>query len=235
MPEFKCISCGKSVEQEKQCTCPHCGYTMYELPYDRAVLLRKEIIRFVMTVSGQTANIKLLIWGTKSEDDKRFPDFGKIQAYACTAQKTELFLSRVSESIEKIRQHIHTPFQKKYRAETKFLQEWSDDVKDQLADGESLLSYYKRLILIRKANPEIARGEYTALSFSGVKLGGFVSTWNGKTVCVLHNPSGNAISVDLSAVTDARFTELAAVIGMEDATFEGTTVTLGGSTSCVLR
>ena len=108
-------------------------------------------------------------------------------------------------------------------------------VKDQLADGESLLSYYKRLILIRKANPEIARGEYTALSFSGVKLGGFVSTWNGKTVCVLHNPSGNAISVDLSAVTDARFTELAAVIGMEDATFEGTTVTLGGSTSCVLR
>ena len=140
MPEFKCISCGKSVEQEKQCTCPHCGYTMYELPYDRAVLLRKEIIRFVMTVSGQTANIKLLIWGTKSEDDKRFPDFGKIQAYACTAQKTELFLSRVSESIEKIRQHIHTPFQKKYRAETKFLQEWSDDVKDQLADAAAALA-----------------------------------------------------------------------------------------------
>ncbi|SFX61230.1 AAA family ATPase [Ruminococcus sp. XPD3002] len=140
MPEFKCISCGNSVEHEKQCTCPHCGYTMYELPYDRAVLLRNEIIRFVMTVSGQPADIKLLIWGTKAKDDKRFPDFGKIQAYACTAQKTELFLSRVRESIEKIRQHIHTPFQKKYRAETKFLQEWSDDVKDQLAEAAAALS-----------------------------------------------------------------------------------------------
>lgn len=140
MPEFKCISCGKSVEREKQCTCPHCGYTMYELPYDRAVLLRKEIIRFVMTVSGQPADIKLLIWGTKSEDDKRFPDFGKIQAYACTVQKTELFLSRVRESVEKIRQHIHTSFQKKYCAETKFLLEWSDDVKNQLIEAADVLS-----------------------------------------------------------------------------------------------
>lgn len=140
MPEFKCISCGKSVEYDKQCTCPHCGYTMYELPYDRAVLLRKEIIRFVMTVSGQPADIKLLIWGTKSEDDKRFPDFGKIQAYACTVQKTELFLSRVRESVEKIRQHIHTPFQKKYPAETKFLQEWCDNAKSQLADAAAVLA-----------------------------------------------------------------------------------------------
>ena len=140
MPEVKCIGCGKVIEHEKRCTCPHCGYTMYELPYDRAVLLKKEIIRFVMTVSSQPADANLIIWGTKYEDDKRFPDFGKIQAYACTAQKTEIFLNRVRESIEKIKSHIHTSFRKKYRAETRFLQEWSDDVKIKLIEAAAALS-----------------------------------------------------------------------------------------------
>ncbi|WP_294411305.1 AAA family ATPase [uncultured Ruminococcus sp.] len=139
MPELKCIGCGKVIEHEKRCTCSHCGYTMYELPYDRAVLLKKEIIRFVMAVSNQPADANLIIWGTKSEDDKRFPDFGKIQAYACTAQKTEVFLSRVRESIDKIKTHIHTPFHKKYCAETRFLQEWSEDVKTKLIEVTAAL------------------------------------------------------------------------------------------------
>ncbi|MCR5110109.1 MAG: AAA family ATPase [Ruminococcus sp.] len=139
MPEYKCIGCGKVIENDKRCTCPHCGYTMYELPYDRAVLLKAEIIRFVMTVSSQPADANLIIWGTKSEDAKRFPDYGKIQAYACTAQKTEVFLSRVRESIEKIKTHIHTPFHREYRAETRFIHEWSDDVMAKLTEVSEAL------------------------------------------------------------------------------------------------
>ena len=106
--------------------------------------------------------------------------------------------------------------------------------KDQLADGNSLLSYYKRLIMIRKANPEIARGEYKALSIPS-KMGGFTATWNGNTIIVLHNPTGSTLTIDLSAISGVPVTQLAAVIGMEDASLDGAVITLGASTSCVLR
>ena len=110
-----------------------------------------------------------------------------------------------------------------------------ETVSDQLADGGSLLSYYKKLIAIRLANPEIARGDYTALRFADTKLGGFTATWNGSTVCVLHNTTISTITVDLSKVTDHEFREIAAVIGMEDASLDGSSVTLGSMTSVVLR
>ena len=141
MPQFKCISCGKSIEQEKQCTCPNCGYTMYELPYDRAAMLKQEITRFVMTVSSQPVDINLIIWKTKDDDDNRFPSFSKIQAYTCSAQKTESFLSRMHESIDNIRKYIHTPFHKKYHADTRLVQKWNDDIKAQLTDTAAVLSY----------------------------------------------------------------------------------------------
>ena len=106
----------------------------------------------------------------------------------------------------------------------------------QMEDENSLLTYYKKLLMIRAANPEIARGEYKALSLEGTKVGGFTSTWNGKTVCVLHNPSGSAETIDLSKIKGAEgFTTLSAAIGMEDAKLEGSSLTIGGKTSVVLR
>ena len=109
----------------------------------------------------------------------------------------------------------------------------------QKADGSSLLSYYKRLLMIRKANPEIARGEYSALPFSGTKVGGFISTWNGSRVCVLHNTTVSAVTVDLSEVTDVSFDTLAAVIGYgqgeAEAALEGSVVTIPPQSSVVLR
>ena len=110
-----------------------------------------------------------------------------------------------------------------------------ETVADQRADGGSLLSYYKKLIAIRQANPEIARGDYTALRFSDTKLGGFTAEWNGSTVCVLHNTTISTVEIDLAAASLQQFTTLAAVIGMEDAELSGTTLRLGGQTSVVLR
>ena len=110
-----------------------------------------------------------------------------------------------------------------------------ETVADQLADGGSLLSYYKKLIAIRQANPEIARGDYTPLPFRDTKVGGFTASWNGNTVCVLHNTTISTVEIDLSTVTDMEFKTLAAVIGMEDAELNGATVRLGGQTSVVLR
>ena len=103
---------------------------------------------------------------------------------------------------------------------------------EQIADENSLYTYYKKLIMIRKANPEIARGEYRALSFPGTKLGGFTSTWEGSTVCVLHNTTLNDITVD---VGDLSLSEIRAVAGFGDAVLDGGSLTLGSQTSVVLR
>ncbi len=105
-------------------------------------------------------------------------------------------------------------------------------VLEQLNQGDGLYNYYKKLIMIRKAHPEIARGEYKALSL-GDKMGGFISTWNGSSVCVLHNPTTRSISVDLSEL--GSFSAVSAFIGLDTVTLEGTTLTVGPQTSVVLR
>ena len=97
----------------------------------------------------------------------------------------------------------------------------------------SLLTHYKQLIMIRKANPEIARGEYKALAFED-KLGGFTVTWKGNTVAVLHNTTTRDITVDLAAA-GIDMTTIAAVAGVGTATLDGTQLTLSGQTSVVLR
>ena len=113
---------------------------------------------------------------------------------------------------------------------------------DQVGEADSLYNYYKRLLMIRKANPEIARGDYEALSFTDSKAGGFLSTWEGSTVCVLHNTTDEAVTLDLSAALvqssqpDLSFDTIAAVIGVdENASLDGGTITIGARTSVVLR
>ena len=105
----------------------------------------------------------------------------------------------------------------------------------QKADGQSLLSYYKKLLMIRKANPEIARGEYKALRVPDSKVGGFTASWNGSTVLVLHNTTGSAVTLDLKKLTDHEFSAIRAFIGQEEASLEGTVLTLGVQTSVVLK
>ena len=105
---------------------------------------------------------------------------------------------------------------------------------EQMADGDSLYTYYKKLIMIRKATPAICRGKYTALTFEGTKLGGFTAAYEGITVAVLHNTSGSAVTVDLSDVTDVPFTRINAAIGAGSAALDGTVLTLDSQTSVVL-
>ena len=107
-------------------------------------------------------------------------------------------------------------------------------VADQLPNGDSLLSHYKKLITIRKANPEIAYGTYTPLN-TDTKVGGFLSSYNGSHVAVLHNTTGNAVTIDLSQLTDISLSSLAAVVGMGGATLDGTMLTIDAQTSVVLR
>ena len=104
--------------------------------------------------------------------------------------------------------------------------------KQQMEDPNSLYNYYKKLIMIRKANPAIARGEYKAVAVNGSKVGGFTATLDGDTVLVLHNPSRNSQSIDLSAIGD--FTALRAVVGMHGASLSGSKLEIEGQTSVVL-
>ena len=107
-----------------------------------------------------------------------------------------------------------------------------DGVAEQIKDPNSLYTYYKQLLLIRAANPEIARGEYKAFSLPGSKVGGFYASYEGSTVLVLHNTSQSSVTVDIAALG---LSELRAAIGVEGAKLEGTSLTIGGQTSVVLK
>lgn len=107
-------------------------------------------------------------------------------------------------------------------------------VATHLPDGNSLYNHYKKLIAIRKANPEIVYGTYEPLH-TDTKLGGFVSTYNGSTAVVIHNTSLGSVTVDLTEICDVSVTQIAAFAGVEGASLEGTTLTIGGQTSVVLK
>lgn len=108
-------------------------------------------------------------------------------------------------------------------------------VAEQLPNGDSMYNHYKKLITIRKANPEIAYGEMTPLKTTG-KHGGFLCTYKGSTVAVLHNTTTEAVTVDLAELdTDVSLTQLVAFVGLGQATLEGTILTIGPQTSVVLK
>ena len=107
-------------------------------------------------------------------------------------------------------------------------------VADQLADENSMLRYYCKLLTIRHKYPAIARGQYTSLN-GGKNLGGFRIAYEGETFCLLHNNSTEEISYDLTQFKDCNFTQILDYIGVGSAKLEGTTLTLGPQTSVILK
>ena len=110
-------------------------------------------------------------------------------------------------------------------------------VAEQLADEESLLHYYGKLMSLRKQYPEIARGNYKALDFGENNFGGFLITYNeGKTV-LLHNTSTEEIVIDLSSCSDfpAELKKIAAYIGQGEASLKGTILTMAPQTSVIIK
>ena len=89
--------------------------------------------------------------------------------------------------------------------------------------------------MIRRAHPEIARGEYRSLSFGDTKLGGFISSWEGSSVCVLHNTTSGSLTVDLADAGAAGFAAISAIVGQGSALLEGSAVTLDAQTSVILK
>ena len=105
-------------------------------------------------------------------------------------------------------------------------------VADQLADENSLLRYYCKLLTLRHTYPAIARGTYTALSTKEKNLGGFTIDYEGKTQILLHNTGTAPLTYDLA---DLGVTTLLAFVGMDTASLEGTVLTVGPQTSVILQ
>ncbi|MDD6488358.1 MAG: alpha-amylase family glycosyl hydrolase [Clostridia bacterium] len=70
-------------------------------------------------------------------------------------------------------------------------------VKEQLEDENSLLSFYKRVIALKNQNPEIARGDITAVDLGNKAVSGYVSSYNDSKVMVIYNVSGKGETVTI--------------------------------------
>lgn len=110
-------------------------------------------------------------------------------------------------------------------------------VKSQLKAKDSLYNHYKKLIQIRKANPEIARGNYLPLKTEIFTVGGFISSYMGENVLVIHNTGVNQKTINLKDYTDLDFNTIVGIIGMGDANlkYEDGILVLDGLTSVIVR
>ena len=104
----------------------------------------------------------------------------------------------------------------------------------QMADDNSLYSYYCNLIAMRHKYPAIARGQYKAISGSK-NLGGFRIDCDGEVWGLFHNNGTAEETYDLSKLEGYGFTEICDFIGMGSATLEGTVLTVGPQTSVILK
>ena len=108
-------------------------------------------------------------------------------------------------------------------------------VVSQIEDENSLLNHYKTLISLRVRYPQIGRGEYTPLNLGSDKVGGFLVRDGEDAIAILHNVSRDReLTVDLSKL-NVSLTQLCEVVGMGEATLEGTTLTIAAQTSVILK
>ncbi len=114
MAEYKCISCGEVRESESCCSCPVCGYKMFETPYDRRGILISEIERFFTSLEVQTIKREDLIFEGKDKDESRFPDYDKILRYVSSRDRTEDFLDNLLETVKQLKLHYTSQFSNTY-------------------------------------------------------------------------------------------------------------------------
>ena len=80
-----------------------------------------------------------------------------------------------------------------------------------------------------------AEGEYTPVTGTGSKVGGFISTLDGSSVMVLHNTTTDEMKVDLAKLSGPEMTQISAVVGLGSARLEGTVLIMDAQTSVILK
>ena len=102
---------------------------------------------------------------------------------------------------------------------------------EQMLDADSLYSYYKLLIRVRAAYPEIVLGRYEALEIPDTKLVAFVSSWEGQSVCVIHNAGMR----DERIALPEGFASVSVCVGRGEAMIENGELVIPAQTSVILR
>ncbi len=148
--EYKCINCGETKESDKQCACPNCGYKMYPIPYDRKEVMTGEIKSFIKQLELSEIKNGDFVFVGKAKDDHRFPDFNKIQSYACSAEKTEQFFDRINHSLDEIGKYIHKQFHRQYPVDYMPLkvkvESYEVVLQEALADFEIEKAFYEIIV-----------------------------------------------------------------------------------------
>lgn len=120
-------------------------------------------------------------------------------------------------------------------------------VLEQLNDETSLYNHYKRLIMLRRANPEIYMGTYKALDEAeSTGVSGFAASYGNETVYVIHNTKTDSKTIKLTefGIPEAEISELKvteyigsglASEGVVEAVISDGTLTITGQTSAIIR
>lgn len=114
-------------------------------------------------------------------------------------------------------------------------------VAEQKDDQNSLYNFYRRVMLLRRQNPEIARGTSTFVAYEDTDVALVVRTYNGKSILLVYNlNSTESKTVDIGKIiTDNNLNgTLAGFISSDngrDVTFKRSTLTLPQFSVAVVR
>lgn len=111
-------------------------------------------------------------------------------------------------------------------------------VVSQMEDDNSLLRYYCKLLSVRHRYPAIARGDYSVIKTDNKKCAGYLISYEGEYLVVIHNNYVEDMVIDLAQCKELQgvsLTELCEVLGAGNATLNGTVLTIASQTSVVIR
>lgn len=114
-------------------------------------------------------------------------------------------------------------------------------VAEQINDQNSLYNFYRRVMLLRRQNPEIARGASAFVAYEDTDVALIVRTYNGKSILLAYNlNSAESKTVDISKVIADNCLEgkLAGFLSSDngrDVIMRGSTLTLPQFSIAVVR
>ena len=112
-----------------------------------------------------------------------------------------------------------------------------ESVEEQLADGHSLLNYYRRALRLRNENPEIARGTIVKIdSLCEGFCSAVTKTWEGSTIAILYNNGLEAATIDISSseIADMKIRGYLTLNG-EEITLQSGVVSMPAQSICILK
>ncbi len=116
-----------------------------------------------------------------------------------------------------------------------------DGVDLQLDDKDSILNYYKKALLIRNQNPELARGDMVKLdALCDGTVAAVRRTYDSSSIIVIYNSSEEAATIDLSAESsiDTSTIEMRGYLTVDSSdavTLDGTSLVMPGRSICIIK